>query len=216
MCTCSHVCVFHLQDLLADSDILRTLPLPARALFLSSLSSWLPPPCPSSSLIYSGARDGMTPDSFHSHCDGQSPTLTLIHSKRGHVFGAYTAAAWESPPMWITKHCTSSFLFSVIGPHCEATRFPLKPGEEERSTFCSSPCGPGWGGQPKSRDLAVGTNFGAVDRTFDTASYSRLGSSYEDALGLGAATLDGNPDGHFYPVDVEVFVLTREGEGTRK
>ena len=37
---------------------------------------------------------GFKAQAFHSRCDNQGPTLTIIKSGMGKVFGAYTDIAW--------------------------------------------------------------------------------------------------------------------------
>jgi hypothetical protein len=48
------------------------------------------------SLIYRGSRDGFSAGDFHSKCDGKSPTLTVIKTDHGYIFGGYTQAKWSS------------------------------------------------------------------------------------------------------------------------
>ena len=37
--------------------------------------------------IYKATRDGGTGKNFHSYCDNKGPTLTLINSTNGYIFG---------------------------------------------------------------------------------------------------------------------------------
>lgn len=45
-------------------------------------------------LLYSGKRDGWSSSKFHSLCDGMGPTLVLMESRNGCVFGGYTNLSW--------------------------------------------------------------------------------------------------------------------------
>ena len=47
--------------------------------------------------IYKATRDGGTGKDFHVHCDNKGPTLTLIESTNGYIFGGYISISWESP-----------------------------------------------------------------------------------------------------------------------
>lgn len=47
-------------------------------------------------LIYRGSRDGFTAKAFHTICDNQGPTLSLIKSEHDKVFGGYTSRSWQS------------------------------------------------------------------------------------------------------------------------
>lgn len=46
-------------------------------------------------LLYRGARDGYKAENFHSKCDNQGATLTIIKSVSGPVFGGFTTCSWE-------------------------------------------------------------------------------------------------------------------------
>ena len=45
--------------------------------------------------IYLASRDGWMFKDFFLRCKGKAPTLILIHSKRGSVFGGLTFANWQ-------------------------------------------------------------------------------------------------------------------------
>ena len=48
-------------------------------------------------LIYRGSKDGFTADVFHSKCDHKGPTLAVILSEHGKIFGGFTDIEWDSP-----------------------------------------------------------------------------------------------------------------------
>ena len=41
-------------------------------------------------------RDGSNGKDFCKYCDNKGPTLTLIHTNKGKIFGGYTPNNWES------------------------------------------------------------------------------------------------------------------------
>ena len=45
-------------------------------------------------LLYRASRDGYSCESFHSHCDNKGPTLVVIRSTKGNIFGGYSDADW--------------------------------------------------------------------------------------------------------------------------
>ena len=47
-------------------------------------------------LIFRGGLDGCAGEEFHKCCDNNGPTLTIIESELGKVFGAYTDISWSS------------------------------------------------------------------------------------------------------------------------
>lgn len=63
-------------------------------------------------LLYSGSRDGFGSKDFHSRCDYKSPTLTIIKSENGNIFGGYTEALWNEN--YNVAPDPKTFLFSLI------------------------------------------------------------------------------------------------------
>jgi len=64
--------------------------------------------------IYKATRDGGTGKNFHSHCDNKGPTLTLINSTNGYIFGGFISVSWEVPGGWTYKsNDDSAFIFSI-------------------------------------------------------------------------------------------------------
>jgi len=67
-------------------------------------------------LIYKATKNGFDPDICHQYCDKQGPTLTVIQSSEGYLFGGYTAASWNiKNNVWIVDK--TAFLFTLINPH---------------------------------------------------------------------------------------------------
>ena len=46
-------------------------------------------------LLYKGTLDGDTYDIFHKKCDNQGPTISIIESTDGQVFGGYASKSWD-------------------------------------------------------------------------------------------------------------------------
>jgi hypothetical protein len=58
---------------------------------------------PRMKLLWSGKRDGMSPEEFHRRCDNQGPTLTVIRTrlmhgivKSGQIIGGWAGESWKS------------------------------------------------------------------------------------------------------------------------
>ena len=53
-------------------------------------------------LIYRGSEHGYTAESFHKCCDNKGPTLVIIKSIEGWIFGGYTTRSWKvvNPDEW--------------------------------------------------------------------------------------------------------------------
>ena len=46
-------------------------------------------------LIYRASEHGYTAESFHEYCDDKGPTLIVIKSSGGWIFGGYTTQSWS-------------------------------------------------------------------------------------------------------------------------
>ncbi len=52
-------------------------------------------------LIYRASEHDYTAKSFHDYCDNQGPTLIMIKSDRGWIFGGYTTQSWSGYGIYI-------------------------------------------------------------------------------------------------------------------
>jgi len=62
-------------------------------------------------LIYNSKIYGDSAQIFHSQCDGKSPTLYIIKSKKGYKFGGYISQSWKSDKNYTTDN--EAFVFSL-------------------------------------------------------------------------------------------------------
>ena len=46
-------------------------------------------------LLYRASEHGYTSESFHDYCDDKGPTLVIIKSSGGWIFGGYTTESWS-------------------------------------------------------------------------------------------------------------------------
>ncbi len=53
-------------------------------------------------LIYRASEHGYTAKSFHQYCDDQGPTLVIIKSREGNIFGGYTTQSWRGDCIYST------------------------------------------------------------------------------------------------------------------
>ena len=56
---------------------------------------------------------------FHQLCDNKGPTLTLIQTTTGSIFGGFTSTNWDSAGAY--KYDNQAFLFSVD----KMTKYPI-------------------------------------------------------------------------------------------
>ena len=46
-------------------------------------------------LLYRASEHGYIAKTFHEYCDDKGPTLTVIRSREGWIFGGYTTKSWN-------------------------------------------------------------------------------------------------------------------------
>ncbi len=62
-------------------------------------------------LIYNSKIYGDSAKIFHSQCDGKSPTIYIIKSKKGYKFGGYISQPWKNHNSYTTDN--EAFVFSL-------------------------------------------------------------------------------------------------------
>jgi hypothetical protein len=62
-------------------------------------------------ILFRGKRDGFTSAKFHELCNGKGPTLTIVKSDKGKVFGGFTARSWASIGSYAGD--SEAFIFSL-------------------------------------------------------------------------------------------------------
>jgi len=145
-------------------------------------------------LLYRATRDGMEGSIFHEKCDNHYPTVTVLKTEEGYIFGGYTDAAWNAgtDPLLSEK----SFLFSLYGCNQGSTPvklpFKISPRSEQ---FGSARQGPSFGGSP---DLGVYRNMTTVETSF-------LGDNYQLPQGWDRNSLMGSTSASL--AEVEVFAI---------
>ena len=79
------------------------------------LSEWVNPKKPLKfNLVFSTQKDGPSTSTFHMHCDGVSPTITIVMDTNGNKFGGYTTSSWAQPsPSSGYARDTDAFVFNL-------------------------------------------------------------------------------------------------------
>jgi hypothetical protein len=75
------------------------------------LLNQLPIKVVSLTLLYSGKTHGWKASKFHELCDKKGPTITIIKSMTGLVFGGFTMHSWDSETNW--KADERAFIYSI-------------------------------------------------------------------------------------------------------
>ncbi|KAL7552051.1 hypothetical protein ACHAWF_015682 [Thalassiosira exigua] len=111
-------------------------------------------------LLYRSSRDGLSPVSFHSKCDNQGCTLTVIETTDGFVLGGYSNTPWTSVDNY--KAADKAFLFVLSGNDVTSPcKMKLKNGNDGNAVYHNSGYGPTFGG---GNDLKVEGSY--VDLRF--------------------------------------------------
>ena len=155
-------------------------------------------------LLYRGSRDGALSKDFHEKCDNMGPTVTLIKSEEGFIFGGYTSISWSSN--FETCMDNNSFIFTLLNMY-NLNPIIFKP--KLSGYICHSEFeGPNFGIEKKilllrkKFDIRIGEDYE------NNSSYSEFPNIYEDISGKGKSIFIGkNKDGKFKVIEIEVFGL---------
>jgi len=143
-------------------------------------------------LRYQATKDGFASVNFHSKCDNSGPSLTLIKTNAGHIFGGFTSVSWNSTGNYYKD--SSAFLFTIVNPHnLPPTKYPIS---NSSAVYCGSSYGPTFGG---GHDICIANNA-----NMNNSSYTSFPSSFLDTTGKGNTTFTSN---NFTVTEIEVFLL---------
>jgi len=118
--------------------------------------------------IYIATRDGFSGNIFHQKCDNITPTITIIKTPNGNIFGGYT------PCNWIVStngylYDQNSFLFSLINTLGKPLKI-VHSGSNLNSIYSIANYGPTFG---SGHDIYCCNNSNTT-----SGSYSNLGYSF--------------------------------------
>jgi len=122
---------------ISEEDLAQRVPLFEGGTVLTpvhkfKIYEWLPNK--KLTLLYKATVDGFSADAFHAKCDDKGPTLSVIQSKEGFIFGGYSAQSWGGNG-FKTDHTT--FLYTLTNPHSlPPTKYILKPLEAAHAIMC--------------------------------------------------------------------------------
>lgn len=148
--------------------------------------------------IFRASKDGFASYQFHTKCDGKGPTVCVIQSSIGNIFGGYTSIPWSSSGAY--QFDPNAFLYILKSKQRRGQK-PTKWGvnhQNRNSVYHNSSYGLTFGG---GHDMYLVNNCNTSN-----GSYSSLGNSY-------AAPKDNNllaGSYNFLVSDYEVFQLTKK------
>lgn len=109
-------------------------------------------------LLYRGSRDGFQCETFHDLCDNQGPTVTVVQTDMGYVFGGYSGVSFTSNGGYI--RCTNASLYSMSSPRNLPPTL-MKLQDEYHAVYCHASYGPTFGGVNNgTRDLHCSLDSG--------------------------------------------------------
>ena len=150
-------------------------------------------------LIYRATRDGFAVASFHTKCDHQPRTLTIIKATNGYIFGGYNSVAWDSTSHWKTD--PNALIFSLVNPLSAPQLMPVIVGDKH-SMFCHASYGLTFGA---GHDICISDHSNTSG-----SSYSNLGKSFDfNSLNYGTDQAKSFLVGShtFLTSEIEVFQL---------
>jgi len=148
-------------------------------------------------LLYKGSRDGFKANDFHRLCDNKGPTLSIINTTDGHMFGGFTSMSWTSDDEGAYKADATAFLFTLSNPHgIKPTKYVIKEGGK-CAIRSKTIRGPMFGG---GHDIFVGSLSNS-----NAYSYIKFPYSFIDTTGKGDKTFTGS--NNFTSSEIEVYSL---------
>jgi len=91
-------------------------------------------------LIFKGTKHGMNATEFHKLCNSKGPTLTVMKSNYGKVFGGFLDQDWKGVNNYVNT--TKSWLFSLT----TKTKYTQNSGYSSYGAYDYSTYGPTFGG----------------------------------------------------------------------
>jgi len=117
--------------------------------------------------LYVTSRDGGKATDFHSACDNKGPTVVIVETTAGVVFGGYTSVSWGVDGLY--HKCTTCFLFQL---RPNVRKYAVRKGALHVGVFHYSKSGPVFG---HGHDLDISDN--SLSNTNSYVSGSAYASS---------------------------------------
>jgi len=105
-------------------------------------------------VLYVASVDGDV-SKFHSLCDNQGPTIVVVETTAGVLFGGFASVSWTSKGTWHTS--STSFLFQI---RPAMKKFRIITRERSYATYSGANYGPSFG---RGHDLYIAS--GAMSNT---------------------------------------------------
>jgi hypothetical protein len=151
-------------------------------------------------LIYRASEHGFDAADFHRCCDSFAPTVCIIQTDFGNIFGGFTSIPWSSAVLRADQADPTAFLFSLKNTlNIPPTKFPVAKEYQQCAISHNPTCGPNFG-SPKNEgsDLCLRNKFN------DKTNCIFFPKSYIDTSNHGGLIFAKK---YFACKEVEVFTL---------
>lgn len=167
---------------------------------VSLLKEWISEVAtPNFTLIYRGSRDGWRATNFHTKCDMKGPTVLVVKSHLGKIFGGFTDVDWDLSSNYKTSN--DCFLYSID----KKAKYKIKSNQTNRSIYASPDRGPTFGG---GFDLYIADNCNSSDSNSSNFPVSYVCKEYSYP---GAGQSDWLAGANKFNVDeIEVFAVQKK------
>jgi len=116
--------------------------------------------------LFVASKDGQASTTFHSKCDSKGPTVVIVLTTTGNIFGGYAATSWTSSGSYVSA--STSFLFRL---RPSMRHYTMKKGKESYAMYRHKSYGPTFGA---GHDIYIVNNA-----LSSTSSYTNGGHSYD-------------------------------------
>jgi len=151
-------------------------------------------------LIYRASEHGFDAADFHRCCETYAPTVSIIQTDFGNIFGGFTSIPWSSATIRADQADPTAFLFTLKNTlNVPPTKFPVAIEHQQRAISHNPTCGPNFG-SPKNEgsDLCLRNKFN------DKTNCIFFPKSYIDTTNQGGLIFAKK---YFACKEVEVFTL---------
>jgi len=143
-------------------------------------------------LLYRGSRDGMSEMTFHNLCNNKGPTLTVVKTMNGNIFGGFTSQSWMSRNNYVVD--MNAWLFSLKHPSVVGPK-KMKAQNGSYHVYDNASYFPSFG---NNHDLTCGYS--------GANAYTNVSSGHYEQVDSRLQFLDGTQ--YFQVKEIEVFGLT--------
>jgi len=116
-------------------------------------------------LLFRATKDGFDSNIFHRKCDNKGPTVVIVHSNMGNVFGGYTTVPWTASGSY--RNDNDAFIFLLRSVRGERAKYTCK--NAGNAVYHHASYGPTFGG---GFDFYLCTNCNTTNSSYANSGYS--------------------------------------------